>query len=200
MNKKWLTLVELVVSITISAILFSFVFVFITDSIDWIHDSNTKTNIMDNVFNTKDKISRYVEWGYIINNVIWTWWISNKVLYLTNSDYSEWVIFWIVDSDTMKLQSVDLYWINNLWYRELSPTEILTIESDESKVYDLFFYQDKIIDDSIIKSFEPVLYNWGIIIDVNIEYLEFFNEELIWKSFSGTFIDKEHIYKVNLVF
>ena len=200
MNKNWMTLVELVISITISATLFAFVFVFITDSLEWLHDSNVKTKIMDNIFNTKNKIARYVKWGYISNNIIWTWWISNKVLYLKTEDDLKWVIFWIVNSRTMKLQDYDVYWNNNIWYRDLSDTEVLNVDLDNSLIYDMIFFKDKIIDDSIIKSFNPELYNSDVLIDLNIEYLENFNESLIWKTFSGTFINKEEIYKTNLIF
>ena len=199
MNKNWLTLVELVISITISAILFAFVFVFITDSLEWLHDSNTKTKIMDSIFNTKNKIARYVKWGYIFNNIIWTGWISNKVLYLKTND-DKWVIFWIVNTDLMRLQEYDKYWKNNIGYRELSTKEVWEVDWDNSKIYSMNFHQDKIIDNSIIKSFEPELYNLDSIINLDIEYLEVFNESFVWQTFSGTFINKEEIYKTNLIF
>lgn len=200
MNKKWLTLIELIISVTISAILFSIVFVFITDSLDWLKDSNVKTKIMDNIFNTKNKISRYVKSGYIDNNIIWTWWLSNKVLYLKTEDWEKWVIFWILNSKNMKLQSYNTYWYNNIWYRDLSATEVVSIDSDNSKVYDLIFQNDKIIGDSMVLSFDPELYNSGSIINLNIDYIENFNDSFVWKNIKDIFLNKDDIYKINLIF
>jgi len=200
MNKKWLTLVELIISVTISAVLFWFVFVFITDSLEWLQDSNTRTRIMDNIFNTKNKISRYIKSGYVWNEVIWTWWISNKVLYLKTEDNSRWVIFWIVNSDSMKLQDYNIYWKNNIWFRDLSWKEVADVYLDNSKVYSMIFHQDKIIDNSIIKSFEPELYNSGSIINLDIEYIKSYNDSYLWKDFSNIFINKDLIYKTNLIF
>lgn len=200
MNKKWLTLVELIIAITISAILFSFLFIFISDSIDSLNTSNAKTQIMDNIFNTKNKIARYIKSWYISNNIIGTWWISNKVLYLKTEDEKLWVIFWIINIDTMKLQNYNTYWRNYIWYRDLSNKEVEEINLDNSKIYDMIFHRDKIIDWWIVKSFNPELYNSGGIINLDIEYLNNLNESLIWESFSGIYINKDEIYKTSLVF
>jgi prepilin-type N-terminal cleavage/methylation domain-containing protein len=55
-NKKALTLIELITSVTISSILFFMVFIFITDSVEELVDNDVKVTSIDEAFSFKDTV------------------------------------------------------------------------------------------------------------------------------------------------
>jgi Tfp pilus assembly protein FimT len=71
-SKKALTLVELVISITISTIVMLIVLTFVADSIETVISSNKKTEIYEDIFSFKDIFNKYARGGYIDQNLLAT--------------------------------------------------------------------------------------------------------------------------------
>lgn len=180
--KKALTLVELVISITISSIVLLIIMTFIADSIETVVESNEKTKVFDNIFEFKDKFWRFSRWGYfnnsiLLDNTAGTW---NDVILLKNIDSSEWIIFWVVDVATMKLETnagYKYYGKKVLGYRKLTASEITGIESVPISVYDLIFFPDKLFQNLKVKDFQVDFYNSQTILDINIELFLYYNKE-----------------------
>jgi prepilin-type N-terminal cleavage/methylation domain-containing protein len=58
-SKKALTLVELVISITVSSIVMLIVLTFVADSIETVLSSNKKTEIYEDLFRFKNDFNKY---------------------------------------------------------------------------------------------------------------------------------------------
>jgi hypothetical protein len=181
MWKKALTLVELVISITISSMVLFIVMTFIADSIEIVIWSNKKTEVFNDVFAFKDNFWRFSRWGYwditlLIDNHSGTW---SDILLLTNEDSSKGIIFWVVDYETMQLEENSTYNIYNnktLWYRRVSQSELIILETTPNDVYNFIFFPDKLYNGLKIKSFQADLYNSWTILDMNMEILLYYNE------------------------
>jgi len=201
--KQALTLVELVISITISSMVMLIVMTFVADSIETVVWSNKKTEVFDDVFAFKDNFWRFSRWGYLqsdilIDNESGTW---SDIVLLKNIDSTEWVIFWVVDYDTLKLsQNVDysIYWNKTLWYRILEWTEIIALETTATWAYNLSFFPDKLYSWLKIKDFQTDFYNSGAIIDINMDILLYYNETNDWILLNS--VNPSDIININLNF
>lgn len=209
-NKKAITLVELIISITISSILFLIIFVFITDSMEELVYNDVKMTTIDGFFEFKDGVRGFIELGYseaivLTGSIDWSYTgvtnpSPNDVLYLKKPDFTGWVIIWIVDLNTKKIQKNYSYGDNFLWYRTLSEAEVVYIESDGyDNIYDKVFFLDKIFKWFRIKDFRVDLYNWNII-DMYISAINIFDKSLFWLDFNDFFVEKLIIEDYNLVF
>lgn len=195
---KAFTLIELVISIIISSIIFFIIFTFIVDSLDEIEYSNSRTALIDQTFTFRDKLNRYIKWGYINMSEVWTW-IYNTLL-LKDIYSSKWILFWVVDKDRLKLQNDYVYGNNVIWYRLLSENEIINIEADNNEIYNLRFFRDKLFDWLLVKDFDVEFYNSWTILDLDFSVLYFLNNSYIWESFSWIVIKNEDYIKFNLNF
>lgn len=198
-NKNCFTLIELIISILISTILFFIVFTFIANSIEDLTKSNFKTVTFNQIFSFRDNLNRTIRWWYMMMDIIWTW-SENNVIYLKNAEGSEWFVFWVVNRETMKIQKNYIYWDNTIWYRKLSQTEVNNINTSSWEVYNLTFMQDKIYDWLIIKDFKAEFYNSWTVLDLNISSILFYNDSMIWESLTGTIIKPEDTVQFNLDF
>lgn len=197
-EKKTFTLIELVISITISSIIFLIIFTFIVDSLNALTYSNSRTNLIDQVFSFRDKLNRFIRWGYISMLEIWTQ--EFNVLLIKDIYSTKWIIYWVVNKDTMKLQKDYIYWNNFLWYRFLSWTEIANIEADNNEIYNLEFFLDKLYDWIPIKNFDIDFYNSWEILDLNLSALYSINNSFIWESFTWIVIKDDEYVDFNLNF
>ena len=180
-QKSGLTLIELVVSVALWAVVLLIATIFIADSIEVMTLSNKKTEVVKQWHDLVDKLNRYTRGGFssftgFINHTSWLW---TDVMLLKNIDSSKWVIFWVVDTETMKLESntgttinpaaaTTIYSDQVLWYAELDATQITQIESSSWATYDVPFHEDKIFDALHLKDFQVSYYNSGAIMDVDL--------------------------------
>ena len=209
-NNKAITLIELITSIAISSILFSIIFVFITDSVEELVDNHVKVTSVDEWFWFKDTMWRFVRWWYVDAVVLtgitdpWYTWTTqsnpNNVLYLKKLDRSEWLLIWVVDLNNKNLERNYIYWDNFLWYRYLSVPEMTAIDADYNLVYSKFFTSDKIFRWLRMKDFTVDLYNSWDIIDIKFTVINLFDETLFWEDFADFFLDKLVVDEYNLIF
>ena len=202
-TKKALTLVELVISITISSVVMLIVLTFVADSIEIVIGSNKKTDIYEDLFEFKNDFNKFSRgWYYqqdlIVSDSSWTW---SDILIMQNEYGTSWVIYWVVDKGTMKIDpdlSNNLYSEKVIWYRVLSELELTNISSDVSAIYDLTFFSDKVYDNLKIKDFQINLYNNWSIIDMDLEILLYYNDSNTWVSLHD--INPDDILNINLIF
>jgi hypothetical protein len=134
----------------------------------------------------------------LIDNESGTW---SDVILLKNIDSTEWVVFWVVDYDTLKLsQNADysIYWNKTLWYRKLDTSEITSLEATSTGVYDLTFFPDKLYSWLKIKDFQTDFYNLGAIIDIKMDILLYYNETNDWILLNS--VNPSDIININLNF
>lgn len=207
-NIKAITLVELIVAMTITAILMVIISFFITESVKELTDNDLRVNSVEQSFDFKDTMQRYIRAGYS-NPVVFTWitdpaytWAlnNNNVLYLEDLNWKKWLLIWIVNLDNNLIQRNYLYWENYLWYRELSSTEIQEINSNSWVIYSKEFHNDNIFKYLRMKDFSVDLYNWWESINIKYKIINLFNESLYWENFEDFYIDSYYIDEYNLVF
>jgi len=179
-KKYAFTLLELIISITISSIIILVIFSFVSDTLDAISSSKKQTEFLGSldqfVIELGNYKSIYNSGSILIDN---TSTLGNDVLILKNSLGTDGVIFGVINTQTAKLENnatFDKYDDKIIGFRELSSSEITALNSDPTLVYDYTFYNDKMFQNIKTKSFQVNTYNTGAIVDVNfvvnIDYIE----------------------------
>lgn len=194
-----MTLVELIVSITLSVIIMFIVFQFVSDWLKSMMQSNIRTQTLDESFIFRDKLFRYFRWWYTNAEIISTWTV-NDVLLLTDDDLSEGIVFWVVNRNTMMLEKDYIYGDNVIWYRELSSVELSNTLSDNSYVYTLNFFNDKLFTKMRIKDFNATLYNDWELINIYLSVILRWDTANFWDSFTWWFLSEYDILDFNLDF
>lgn len=194
-----MTLAELIVSITLSVIVMFIVFQFVSSGLGSMMQSNIRTETLDESFLFRDKLFRYFRWGYSRAEIISTGTV-NDVLLLTDDDYTNWVIFWVINSDNNKLEQDYTYGNNVIGYRELSSTELSNALYDNSYVYTLSFFDDKLFTKMRIKDFNATLYNYWELINIYMSVVLRRDEANFWESFTWWFLNQYDILDFNLDF
>ena len=193
-----MTLTELIIALTIWAVVFLIVFSFVADSMEDMYDSSARTQTIDEGFIFKDKLNRYII-GWLSNMHVFTG-STNDVLYLKNNSATEWVIFWVVNKETMKLQPDYIHGNNFIWYINLSAYQIGEIDSNSGAIYDLNFYADKLFSSMRIRDFKTELYNNWAILDVYLSVINRRDEMNFWVSFDDMSVNPLDIQEFSLNF
>ena len=197
-NKKALTLVELTISITIWTIILIIVSFFIATSIRDLENSILETNSIDRSFSFKDEINRFIKWWYNIFELYWTW--TNQAVLLRNTEINEWILFWVVNDETRKIQKEYIYWENYIWYRKVSDIELADIDTNSWALFDLIFLWDKIYSWIRIKDFKPELFNGWDILSLDVSIVVLADKNNIWKNFNTFTIDSLNMIEYTLNF
>lgn len=207
-NNKAITLVELITTIAISSILFLVIFVFITDSVEELVTNEVKVNSVEEAFEFKDVMQRFIRSWYSdvmvfswITEPSYTWAQNpNNVLYLEKLDWSEWILVWIVDINTNLLQRNYVYWDNFLWYRFLTPTEMNDIKNDNNLIYQKEFFLDKVYQWLRTKDFRVESYNAWTIVNMYYSVINLYDDSLFDKNFEDFYLDDLIVDEYSLVF
>lgn len=209
-NNKALTLIELIISVTISSILFLIVFLFISDSVEQLANNHVKMSSIDESFEFKDKISRFARWWFTDATIInWTFDSEytgstnpnpNSILYLKKFDWTEWLLIWIVDIETKKMQKNYTYWDNFLAYKYISKDRMDILDNDNNLVFDEVFTNDKIFQWLRMKDFNVETYNDWNIIDIYYTVINLFDDSTFFLDFADFYIDELVIDEYNLVY
>ncbi len=188
MTNKAFTLVELIISIIISAIILLFLTNFIADSFNEISYSNKEAKILTKLYEIKDKLKiikqQYLTWSILKN---WSWGITSDIILFKTLPWEPkqwWYIIAIVNKDTLKIDSENNVWIiwpKVLWYRKISSSELSSLDS--TNVYDLKFNQDEIFPDIFLKDLQASFYNSGSILDMNLYINLDYKESLNWTKY-----------------
>ncbi len=202
-NKKWLTFIEVIISTVISVIVFIIIFSFVADSISNLSTSNRKAEVLSKFYDIYEIMWNYrnnfLSWSVVINNSIWSW---SDIALIKNINNSDWIIFWIIDKDTLKLESWSLsstYWYRVFWYKRLSLSELSKIQANSAEVYNLSF-KDAITFETPIKSFQADFFNsWSIFV-VDLWMLLVYNSAYKWMLWSDISSNNYEVFKINFTF
>ena len=201
-NLKAFTLAELIIAVLIGSLVLAVLMNFIATSMNEISYSNNQTNTIEKINDFSTSINNYkwtFETGQVLVDNIWT---GSDIVMLTTPEETEWVILWVVDPNTMKLESSEsnfsTIYEKYLWIRQVTEADIISLKSDSSVVYSLNFNEDKLYRDLIMKDFQVEVYNsWAILnasLDILINYKDGINGEQ-WSN-----ITNDWIYKINMSF
>lgn len=201
-NNLWFTFVELVISLFVSSIILWGVFYFIADNVDEISLATKKTSFFNSFYNFRDKIiyntNLYSSGIIIVDSDISMW---NDVLLLQNLDWSDWIVIWVVNNNSKKLEKTleyyNTYYDKRLWFKRVSETEISSIKSNSGAVYDILFYNDNIYE-LFTKEFQVEYYNTWSILDINTSFITNFDDIYVWNNWDD--IHDIDIFKTNLNF
>jgi len=197
--KKAFTLVELIVAVTISAIILLFLMSFIADTFNEIAYSNKKTKLLINLYEVEDRFKtlkqQYLSGIILKDNIEWVW--SDIILLRTlpTEPIQWWYIFAQVEEDTLRIDNssnVNTISKKVLGYRKISSSELLALNS--TNVYDLKFNLDEIFPNIYLKDFQVELYNSWTIIQISLHVNLDYNIELNWWKYSN--IWNESIEKI----
>ena len=172
MNKiKAFTLVELVVSIILSSIIFLFLMNFISKTFSEISYSNNKSKIIMEIYDFEDTIKNireiYNSGAILKNNPSGT---GSDILLLRTSileNKKEWYIIAMISNDLLTIDwntNVDNIWDKVLAYKKISSYELGLLSWDINEVYNFKFNRDKVFENIKLKDLQLEKYNtWAIL-------------------------------------
>ncbi len=196
-NFKWFTLTELIIGITISAVVLLAVLGFISNVMSDFGKTRKKTEFITTLYDFTAKVNEYTalyDNSSIINTVNW-----HDVLFLYNTG-STGVIFWIVN-DSGSLDSVANAWIYDsklIGYKELTATQVNDTILDSNEVYWYSFFGDKIFHDMYMKSFEMISFNSWALVNLDLEILVYYKPDLIGQDFDT--LTATDVFQLSLTF
>lgn len=202
-KNSWFTFVEILLSTVISVTILIFTFSFLADTMDNLASSDKKSKILVSFYDIVNSINNYknvyLTWSILINNLAASW---SDILVLKDTNWSAWVVFWVVDRNSMKLESWALF--NNynykiFAYKEISSGQLTTITWTPTEVYKLDFTNDHLFSFPV-KLFQAEYFNtWSVLdikLDVLVNYNSWFSGQL-WNNIPNTAYE---LYKINLDF
>jgi len=203
-QKFWaFTLVELVVAITISSIIFLWVLSLVWDTLHELGVSNSSSKLIVSLSEVIHKFealnSSYEKKSLFVDKPDWK---GTDILVLSSSGASGWTIIALVDPRSKKIYnsstSYPLYNEKHIWYRKLNQAELASVLADSAEVYNLDFFTDKIFSEIYVRDFQIVLYNSGTIADIRMSLLLQYWKESEWIPWEDVWSDK--LFNINLNF
>lgn len=190
------TIVELMVSITISVILLWGIFYFMSDTILGISRSSSQANFLKNFYG----FTTILDTGdlEIIYDYTDEWF---DVALLRSADWLTWVLIWVTDRETLKLSPANrwnIYHDSVLWYRTLSESELSLVQSDPLVIYDYEFFPDKLFDTFNLRNFQLESYNNGTTIEMRLDIFPYYNTNFYGQNWS--WLPQDEIFTYSLVF
>lgn len=155
LNKSsWLTLTELIVSITITVIFFGGIFYFLSETLLGFEQNTTKSNFLNGFY---EFLPTLENWDFTVFSTDWyhIWLLESPVS-------GDWIIIWVIDKDTLQLitpENKNTYLPAIIWYRRVTASEILSIQSNPISIYSLLFQRDSLFESFYINNFELYSYN-----------------------------------------
>lgn len=196
--KKAFTLTEVVIATFISAMILSFIFIFIVNIVDSISNVKTEVNIMSSFYDFNNKINNlrnvYITWWILIETSTWS-----DVFLMKDFTWENGILIGPVKLSNNKLETDNLvYEAKWIWFRKLSSSEIIEIETNINLVYDYLFQKDQIffdlkLQDLVLISYNSwEIYNLGLVVDLN------FQNSLIWQMRQN--LPKDSLRRFNIDF
>ncbi len=205
-SQSWFTLMEMVISITISALIIggSSYFILKTNSETQTAKNRTKIHTEMTTFIEKMNYLRgnYSTGGILIDNMY-----GYDTLVLTNSGQTSGVLIWVVNlasldtNDGAKLDP--LAWFSTydnkvIGIQELTNSQLTSVLSVPSNAYNITFQSDRYYSWLHAQWFSATTYNSGSIIELDINIYERPLDFLMGQSVSNVL--EETILPFNLVF
>lgn len=179
---KWFTIIELIISIAISALIISWLSYFTLKLNTSILSSQNKTllyaNIVEFMETLKNKRNIYLSWTVLIDTNEWEWF---DVLLFTNKKQNKWILIWVVNVNSMKLDNNYFVYSNKvLWIKFVTNTQITNILNNTWTSYNLKFSEYDIYNNLQIQNFQIIKYNSWKILEANMQFEEAYNYWYSW--------------------
>lgn len=190
-NYYWLTLTELVVSVTISTLLLWGVFYFITEVLEGLGRNASKSEFLWNFYEFSRELSN---WDFEILPLDW---YSIGLLRYNNMD--EWLLLWVVNLDNRRIiptSESNIYNQSVIGARRLSDVELDTVIANQSAIYDLEFQHDELFPTFYIYDFQLLSYNNWDIHELVFEIFYNFVDDLEWIEKTEAPITDREIYSI----
>lgn len=197
-NKKWFTLIELIISISIVSIIIIGIWWVLIKMNQNFYESNYYINTYKEIIEIQNDIMKNPYYsGYILS---WSWYNS---LLLENTYNSWWILIWVFDKnmdfiDYKITNNNDIIRYNNLWYFYISETVLNDIKNTPANIKNYTFNKWKIFSNINIANFEIIKYDDNIF-EIKIEIFKNINKYL-WKDRNTIQIVNDDILKTNLFF
>jgi len=204
MKKKWtvfikkaFTFSEIVVATFISMIVMSFIFIFLSDTIEAIWNTKDDVDMISSFYDFTNKLHNF-------RNIYITWWILvetstwSDIFLMRDFSWENGILLWPV-----KLDSSYLYIDNTtyeekwIWFRKISSTELVSIDADVNIIYDLSFQEDQIFSDIKIHDFILIEYNSWDIFELGLIVDSDFQINLAWKLISEVPKDSQQRFNID---
>jgi len=196
--KKAFTLTEIIVATFISAIILSFVYVFLNNVIFTISDTKNDVKSLSSVYDFINKLNNY-------NNIYSSWTIlvdntdGNDLYLMKDITWETWVLIWAVRLSENKINVDNTIYENNwLGFRRLSANELQQLSSDITIVNDMLFHEDQIFKDINIQDLQFTEYNSWSVVDIKLTVDLNYKEWLLWEDWAS--LPKESLKTFNIDF
>ena len=191
------TIAEVLISTIISAIVLSFILIFMFDITDWIKESKKEVQSMESLYELITELNNVrntYSSGYIIEGPIW-W---SDTLYMRNVEWTDWMLFWPVRTyDNLISSDTNSYNGRSPWFKRLFSEDIIEIEANNAIIVNYRFLPDRIYYDLDLQSMNLSLYNTWEIIDLSITFDINYNQDLIWTAWTKLSKDSLRTFNIN---
>lgn len=196
--KKAFTIAEVVIATFVSVIILSFIFIFLSNILDGISDTNEEVKVLSSFYDFTNKLNNY-------HNVYKTWWIlvdntdGSDIFLMKDLIWQNGVLFWAINLLDSKLDTNNIVYQNKwIWFRRISSTELSQIEADTNVIYTYEFQKDQIFSDLKTKDLIIISYNSGSIYDLSLIVDLNFHTSLVWQLWKD--LPKDTLRKFNINF
>ena len=199
-NALAMTLVELIVSLSITAIVLIIIVVFISDGTENISRSLSQTKMTNDIIELNQTLKKITQTGYSEFRLMYDGPINEgmDIFILTQPDNTDGYIFAVVDTrDNTTAWIYSDYYNRVFGYRRLSSSEITTLLSDPTPLYDYKFFNDKIFPALVTRDLQVNTYNTGSIIELSFSILDADPEKYQVVDWSD--IPKSDIFSFNII-
>ncbi len=198
----WFTLTELVIAISISALVLIVIFNFVADTVSQLADTNKNTRFLSDFSRFTSRLNTYANTflsGSILIDQPEN--VGHDVLVFYNPEQTSWVLWWVVDAWNYKLldnNKIDTYQDAVVWYRLLSDSELTALLADTTLAYGYDFFGDKTFDDFKIHEFQAEYYNNQDIMSLDMSAVKSFDIEKVGIAWQE--LPRDDLFEVNLNF
>ena len=181
--KKAFTLAELLITVIISAIVLTFILVFLWDTMDnvatWKSNSKILTSFSEFQYKLGSYKNIYGTWYILKDNNSSTW---SDIFLMKNLDSTDWIIISRIDLDTKKIIEDNKEYRNSpIAIRRVSKQELIDIANDSSVVNNYVFLDDNVYRDLILKDLQITKYNSWAIHEFDLIISPYYKQDFNWE-------------------
>jgi hypothetical protein len=176
----------------------SFVFIFLSNILDWISETNEEVKVLSSFYDFTNKINNY-------HNVYKTWWIlvdnidGSDIFLMEDLLWQNGVLIGPINLLDSKLDTNNVVYQNKwVWFRKISSTELSEIEADNNVIYTYEFQKDQIFSDLKTKDLIIISYNSWSVYDLSLIVDLNFHTSLVWQLWEN--LPKNTLRKFNINF
>lgn len=199
MNKKWFTLVELIISIAILGIIMFGTTTILLRVIADYNNNQSETLVYNDIkefLNDSYKIE-YNSW------LILSWTTKNNSLLLYNDKW--WVIIWVFSNTWSNWEKVlsnseFIYGSNYFWFHKINKINLNNLLSNNLLVENYKFNDWKTYKNLHLNKIKIWKYNDWKIFDINLTILKKFNTKYLWKKNTDISLTEDDSVEFNFNF